>query len=282
MSYSKPITGAIARAFYVEETIYGTTPANPAFQWIGVVQNVEPSYDRSLIKLRGIGSRDLSYIIKGLLKAEVSFEYAFQDNTFLNFANSLNDFSVEIFTVDQATTINSYLHTGGMINTVDVSCSVNNLVTVKPTVIAKNVTISTSHPTGATYANDPGTTPKMWYDTKVEIPAGTEIDGVTDWSFRINNNMERFPVITSTSGDLLKYLVERHRELTGDLTVAYMSNTLMSAVKDATEQATLKITIGSNTYTFNNVKFDTGKLTMRPAEVIPQKLSWTAKTLTIA
>ena len=280
MSYSKPITGAIAKAYYVEEATYGTTPANPAFQWIGVVQNVEPSYDRSLIKLRGIGSRDLSYIIKGLFKAEISFEYAFQTKDFLAFARDLNDFSLEVFT-DDGTTIHSYLHSGGMINNVEVSASVNNLVTVKPTIIAKNVTINTSHPSGATYSGS-AITPYTWYDTQVEIPSGTVIDGVTDWSFRINNNMERYPVITTTSGDLLKYLVERQREYSGELTVAYMSSTLMSALTSATEQATLKITIGTNTFTFNNVKFDTGRLTIRPTDVIPQKLSWTAKTLTIA
>ena len=281
MSYSKPITGAIAKAVYVEETTYGTTPANPSFQWIGIAQNVEPNYDRSLIKLRGIGSRDLSYIINGLLKVEISLEYAYQNNTFLAFANTLNDFSLEVFT-DNGTTINSFLHSGGMINSVDVSASVNNLVTVKPNIIAKNVTIGNAHPTGATYASDPAVTPKTWYDTRVEIPTGTEIDGVTDWSFKINNNLERYPVIRSTSGDLLKYLVERQREFSGELTIAYMSNTLLTAMTDAAEQATLKITVGTDTFTFNNVNFDTGRLTARPVEVIPQKLTWTAKTLTIA
>jgi hypothetical protein len=280
MSYSKPITGAIAKAYYVEEATYGTTPANPSFQWIGVVQNVEPNMDRSLIKLRGIGSRDLSYIIKGLLKAEVSMEYAYEDNIFLNFADYLNDFSMEVYT-DNGTTVNSYLYVGGMINSVDVNCSVNNLITVKPNIIAKNVTIGTAHPSGATYASDSGFAPKTWYDTKVEIPSGTEIDGVTDWSFKINNNLERYPVVTSTSGDLLKYLVERHREYTGELTVAYMSNTLLSAMKDSSEMATLNINISGHNYMFNKVKFDTGRLTARPVEVIPQKLSWTAKTLTI-
>jgi len=281
MSYSKPITGAIAKAFYVEETTYGTTPANPSFQWIGIVQNVEPNYDRSLIKLRGIGSRDLSYILRGLLKAEVSMEHAYQNKTFLAFANTLNDFSMEVYT-DDGTTINSFLHTGGMINSVDVSCSVNNLVTVKPNIIAKTVTIGTTHPSGATYASDPATTPKTWYNTKMEIPSGTEIGGVTDWSFKINNNLERYPVITNINGDLLKYLVERQREYTGELTIAYMSNTLLTAMTDAAEQATLKITVGTDTFTFNNVNFDTGRLTARPVEVIPQKLTWTAKTLTIA
>jgi hypothetical protein len=280
MSYSKPITGAIAKAYYVEETTYGSTPANPSFQWIGIVQNVEPNYDRSLIKLRGIGSRDLAYIIKGLLKAEVSIEYAYQNKTFLAFANTLNDFSMEVFT-DDDTTINSFLHTGGMINSVDVSASVNNLVTVKPNIIAKNVTIGTTHPTGATYASDPATTPKTWYDTKVETPAGAEIDGVTDWSFKINNNLERYPVITTTSGDVLKYLVERQRELSGELTIAYMDKTLLTAVANATEQVILKIVVGTDIFWFNNVKFDTGRLTARPTEVIPQKLAWTAKTLTI-
>jgi len=281
MSYSKPITGAIAKAYYVEETIYGSIPTNPSFQWIGIVQNVEQNMDRSLIKLRGIGTRDLSYIIKGLLKAEISMEYAYQNKTFLNFANMLNDFSMEVFT-DDGTTINSFICTGGMINSVDVSASVNNLVTVKPNIIAKNFVCTTAHPSGSTYASDPATTPKTWYDTKVEIPSGTELDGVTDWGFKINNNLERYPVITSTNGDLLKYLIERQREYSGELTIAYMGNTLLSAMANATEQATLKITVGTDTFTFNNVKFDTGRLTARPVEVIPQKLSWTAKTLTTA
>jgi len=279
MSYSKPITGAIAKAYYVEETTYGSTPANPSFQWIGIVQNVEPNMDRSLIKLRGVGSRDLSYIIKGLLKAEISMEYAYQNNTFLAFANMLNDFSMEVYT-DNGATLNSYLYVGGMINSVEVSASVNNLVTVKPNIIAKTVTIGSAHPSGATYASDPATTPKTWYNTTVQFPSGTEIGGVTDWSFKINNNMERYPVVTSTDGDLLKYLVERQREYTGELTMAYMSSTFLSTLKDALED-TLKITIGTDSYNFYNVKFDTGRLTARPVEVIPQKLSWTAKTFTI-
>jgi hypothetical protein len=275
---STPYTGAAVKTQYVEEVTYGQTPTNPTFLWIGIIQNVEPSYDRGLIKLPGIGTRDLTYILKGLAQYGVALQYAYQNKTFLHFVKDLNDFSLETW-FEKGSLINSYLNKGAMINALTVSASVNEPVTVKPDIILQDVAISTNHPSGATYANDPGTVPKTWYDTQATLDAAV-IDALTDWHFTVNNNLQRFPVIRSSSGDLLKFLIERQRQLSGELTVAYMDSALLAKVAGATE-FTLVFTVGSDTFTFNNCKFDAGRFAAKPVEVVPQRLPWTAKTLTI-
>jgi len=56
-----------AKIFYVEETTYGVTPTNPSMLGIATAENVEPALDPGLLKIRGIGSRDLKVIKKGLM-----------------------------------------------------------------------------------------------------------------------------------------------------------------------------------------------------------------------
>ena len=53
------------RVYFVEEVNYGETPATPAMLGINT-QNVEPALDPQLVKVRGVGSRDLQSISKGL------------------------------------------------------------------------------------------------------------------------------------------------------------------------------------------------------------------------
>jgi hypothetical protein len=238
----------------------------------------EPNYVRNLIKLRAVGSRDLAYTIKGLKEIGLSFEYAYQNKTFLSFANGLNDFSVEIYDLVTSPTY-TWLHKGGIINSLAISASVGQIVTVKPEIFFQDVTVGSAHPSGATFSSDPGTTPKTWYDCSVTI-SGSPWDGVTDFHFAIHNNLHRFPTIRSTSGDLLKFLAERQRDLTGELTLAFMDNTQLTNLLSAAD-LTLAFAVGSDTYTFNNAKWDSDRMSIRPTEIITQRLPFTAKTLTI-
>ncbi|MEM3698126.1 MAG: hypothetical protein QXQ94_11670, partial [Candidatus Bathyarchaeia archaeon] len=55
------------RVYFVVESTYGETPANPSM--LGVLsENVDAGIDPNLIKVRGIGSRDLTALKKGLRK----------------------------------------------------------------------------------------------------------------------------------------------------------------------------------------------------------------------
>ena len=58
------------RVYFVQESVYGETPANPSMVGINT-EGVEPSLDPGLIKIRGVGSRDLQSISKGLRKVHL-------------------------------------------------------------------------------------------------------------------------------------------------------------------------------------------------------------------
>jgi len=54
-----------SRVYYVEETEYGQTPANPSMLSVPA-ESLEPAVNPNNIKLRGVGSIDLQAIKKGL------------------------------------------------------------------------------------------------------------------------------------------------------------------------------------------------------------------------
>lgn len=96
-----PVYGAHeANVYFIEETNYGETPSGtgqPAMAAVGIVQDVEPALNPSLIKVRGIGSRDLQSIRRGLRQANLKIVYALQNINFLQHVTTLTSLSVEVF-----------------------------------------------------------------------------------------------------------------------------------------------------------------------------------------
>jgi len=90
-------TGEEAKAYYVEETTYGVTPTNPAMLNIGIIQDVEPALDPRNIVIRGIGSRNVKAIRKGLRHIDLKINYTPQNWNFFNYVRSLKAISVEVF-----------------------------------------------------------------------------------------------------------------------------------------------------------------------------------------
>jgi len=278
-------TGANIKAQYILESSYGICPSNPAFQWIGPNQSVDPDYTRKHIKVPAVGSRDLAYIMKGLAEYGVSLEYVYQNKTFLQLAlgaSPLSSFSLEVWLEKSAGAIDSLLNLGGLIEQIQLIAAINEPMKVKAEIYCQNATLTTAHPSDATYASDPGTIPKGWYDSQCTVSGGTAVivDGLTDWTVTIKNNFQRQPVIRSTSGDLIKYMVERQRSYTGELTVAYIDEALLTLLINCTN-LDVTFAVGSDTYKFMGCKFDSNKLTGKIPDVIPQKIPFTAKTLTV-
>jgi len=88
-----------AKVYYVEETTYGQTPRpNPNMLGLKTAFDVEHNIDPGLLKLRGIGSRDLDTIKKGLRKPTLKFGYLIPSAAPINFllyAQTLNSLSVD-------------------------------------------------------------------------------------------------------------------------------------------------------------------------------------------
>jgi len=217
-----------ARIYYVQESTYGVTPTNPSMLGLATAENVEPTVDPGFVKLRGLGSRDLQTIRRGLRHVDLKVSYALPSDAPINLlqhVTTLNSLSVEVF-YEKSSGIIDLLHKGCRIDKAAVECSAEDVVKASVEIVGQDITVGTSKIAGATYADYSGAVP--FYESYVQRGAGdgsglAAVERVVDWKFRVENNLKRVPVIRSTSGHLLKYLQERHRVLAGELTFEFES-----------------------------------------------------------
>jgi len=241
-----------AKIYYVQESTYGQTPTNPSMLGIATASDVEPGLDPGLVKVRGIGSRDLKTIRRGLRHVDLRVAYALPSDApinFLQYITTLYSMSLEVF-YEKASGIIDLLHKGVRMDKVTVECSIEDIVKATADLIGQDLTVGTAKITGANYADYSGAVP--YHESYVQRGAGdgsglTAVERVTDWKFSIENNLKRVPVIRSTSGHLLKYLQERHRVLSGEVTFEFESKQEYDDVISDTEFS-LKFGLGGANY----------------------------------
>jgi len=129
-------TGEEAKAYYVEEATYGTTPTDPAMLCIGVIQEIEPALDPRNIVLRGIGSRNVKAIRRGLRHIDLKVVYTPQNWNFFNYARSLKSTSVEVY-YEKTIGVVSLNHKGCKVDRAKVEVSIEDPVKVTMDLIGK-------------------------------------------------------------------------------------------------------------------------------------------------
>jgi len=283
---SMPYGAHEAKIYYVQETNYGETPTNPSMLGIKA-ENIEPALNPSLIKVRGIGSRDLQVIKKGLRHVDVKVVYPLPSDAPINFLQhiaTLNSLSVEIF-YEKASGVIDILHKGCRMDKTTVECSIEDVVKATVELIGQNAVVGISKITGATYADYLGAIP--YYDSYVQRGAGdgsglAAVERVTNWKFTIENNLKQVPVIRSTSGDMLKYLPTRHRNLIGELTFEFESKQEFDDVINDSEFS-LKFGLGgSNNALFKYCKWENVSMSTRIEDLVSLKASFVAKDVVIS
>jgi hypothetical protein len=277
-----PVYGAHeAKAYYVVESTYGETPTNPSMTGLATAENIEPNLNPGLIKVRGTGSRDLQAIRKGLRQVGLKIGYnlpAASPIDFLLHIQTLNSLSLEV-TYEKATAIIDLLYTGCRLNTITVECSVEDLLKATVELIGQDVAVGTSKISGATYADHSGAIP--YYESYIKKDT-TTLDHVTDFSFTIENNLKRVPVIRTTDGHLLKYLPERHRNCTGEVTFDFETKDEFDDVINDTDFS-LEFGLGaSNKAVFSNCKWDNISPPTTIDDLVSVKAPFVAKSVTIS
>jgi len=277
-----PVYGAHeAKAYYVEESTYGVTPTNPAMLGIATAENVEPALNPELIKVRGTGSRDLQTIRKGLRQVGLKIAYNLPSDSPINFlqhVQTLNSLSVEVV-YEKSTGIIDLLHKGCRFNSLIVECSVEGLLKAVAELIGQDVAVGTSKISGATYADYSGAVP--YYESYVKKGA-TTLERVTDFRFTIENNLKRVPVIRTTSGHLLKYLPERHRNCSGELTFDFETKDEFDEVVNDTEFSLEFGLGGTKKAVFSNCRWESVSPPTRVEDLVSVKAPFVAKTVAIS
>jgi len=271
-------TGEQAKAYYVEEATYGTTPANPAMLCIGVIQEIEPSVDPKNIVLRGIGSRSVKAIRRGLHNIDLKVVYTPQNWNFFNYARSLKSTSLEVY-YEKTSGIISLNHKGCKVDKAKVDVSIEDPVKVTMDLIGQDVAVGTAK-IGASYEAEPSTNPLTGSDCSIS-KAGAEITRFSDFSLEIGNNLKRQPVIRSTTPYLIKSLPERHEVLQGSIRADFESKAELDDILGDTE-FTLLFNIGGANFSFTGCRWRSSRLPTKIEDTVAQTLEWEAKGLAIS
>jgi len=270
------------RVYYVDESVYGTTPTNPTMYSVPADQ-IDPSIDPSNLRLRGAGSYDLQVIKKGLRQVALKVGYPLPSAAPINLLQwakmDLNkSLSMQVLyykgVFASATDIISLLFTGMKFHKVSVSCSIEDVVRAIAEFMGQDVAIGTAKITGATYSDYTGAV--AFHESYVKKDT-TTLDRVTDWKFDIENNLKRVPVIRSTNGHLLKYLPFRHRDLSGELTFEFETKTEADEILADTEFSLEFGLGGSNKAVFTGCKWDNVSLPAKMEDLISLKAAFIAK-----
>jgi len=275
------------KIFYIQETTYGTTPTAPAMLGIPA-ENVEPSISPNNIKLRGVGSADLQAIKKGLRQPSLKIAYPLPSDAPVNFLQYAKTDLAESLSIQvlyfkgafaSATDIASLLLKGCKFQRATVECSVEDVVKATVEVLAQDLSVGTAKITDATYADYTGAVP--FYESYVK-KGSTTLSRVTDWKFTVENNLKPVPVIRTSSGNILKYLPNRQRDLTGELVFEFESKEEFDDVVNDTE-FTLEFGLGGSCKAvFSGCKWENASAPTKIEDLVSLKAQFVATSVSIS
>lgn len=273
------------RVYMVQESTYGQTPANPA--WLGMpAENVEPSVSPGLVKVRTVGSRDLSALKRGLRSPTVKVGHILPSDApvvLIQHANTLNSLSLQLVyykgLFSSPSDILTLTFTGMRVHKVDVEYSVDDFAKATVELVGQNLVTGTAK--SGTYT-DYGGAVTGCYVQKGD-PDGSNlatVERVTDWKFSVENNLKAVPVQRVATPYLLKYLVARHRELHGEVVFEFEDKAEFDEVL-ADAEFSLKFVVGSAYALFKYCKWEDVAAPARIEDLVSCKARFVARDVVI-
>ena len=276
--------GTLSKFNYILEDYLGAPlPTNPAFKTL-TTDNVEPSIDTALIKRHGCGTRDLTALKRGMLKADLKIAYPLPSDDIMNFVHHVVDcFAFTCTVLDEGPDeLIDVLYTGSRIDKATISCSIEDILRAECDLMAQDVTGASTKPEGATYEELAGAV--SWADVAVlkgdadgSNLAPFEIS--TDWKFTIANNLKRVGVIRAENPTKPKYLVPMQRDLYGELTCTFENKDQYYAAADGAFSLKFDLSAGKF-FLFKNCQWANVSSVRRPEDLVSLKLAFTAETFT--
>jgi len=280
-----------SRVYFVQESVYGVTPTSPSM--VGVnTEGVEPSLDPGLIKIRGVGSRDLQSISKGLRRVHLKIPSVLTSESpiaFIQHAQTLSSLSIQVVyykgLFSSPTNVISFLYKGCRMNKLDVECNIEDVMRASVELIGQDVAVGTAKIAGATYGDYGGAVPYNQSYVMRGLGDGSSLgylERVTGWKFSIENNLKPVPVIRSANGYLLKYLPARHRNLSGELTFEFEDKAEFDDVINDSEFS-LKFGLSGNySALFKYCKWEDVATPTRIEDLVSLKAKFAARDLWIS
>ncbi len=276
--------GATSKFNYILEDYLGAPlPPNPIFKTL-TADDIEPAIDPSLVKIRGCGTRDLVALKRGLLKADLKVAYPLPSDDIMNFVHHVVDcFALTVSVLDEGQDeLVDLLYTGSRIDKATISCSMEDVLRAECDLMSQDVTGASAKPAGATYDLLSGAV--SWEDIAVlkgnaDGSNLSPFEVTTDWKFTIANNLKRVGVIRASNPTKPKYIVPRHRDLSGELTCTFENKDQYYAAADGSFSLKFDLSAGKY-FLFKNCQWANVSSVRRPEDIIAMKLGFTAESFT--
>jgi hypothetical protein len=276
--------GALSEFNYILESYLGAPLGEaPAFTTL-IVDNIEPSIDPALVKIRGCGSRDLSALKRGLLKAGIKVAYPLPSDDIMNFVHHVVDcFSLTLSVLDEGPDeLVDVLYSGSRIDKATISCSLEDVLRAECDLMSQDVTGASAKPAGATYNQLDGAV--SWADVAVlkgaaDGSALVPFEVTTDWKFTIANNLKRIGVMRATNATKPKYIVPLQRDLGGELTCTFENKDQYYAAADGAFSLKFDLSAGKY-FLFKNCQWSNVGSIRKPDDIVSLKLGFTAESFT--
>jgi hypothetical protein len=261
--------------FYNEASYGGSPGASPTTLYrIGYVTELRPSFDpehNRVFALRDGGSEGRPVAI--LMRREnvrlgLKWLQGQLGDYFQKYLLGGYNFFAEAKLYRDASSKLYLYWTGLKLDTLSVQCSVGEPVLWSAELIGKlyDSKSSTIHSYGAA----PGT-PWEWDDCYVQVSTNgtdwTTMDGVTDWEFRVDNQLKPNYVFNSTGSKQLSSLEEMEQLCDARLTMTLQDDAYLSYLLDQTE-LWLRVMLPNSQW----IKFSNGKMKTLDPLVKPEDL----------
>jgi hypothetical protein len=276
--------GATSKFNYILESYLGAPlPQNPVFKTL-TADDIEPAIDPALVKIRGCGTRDLVALKRGLLKADLKVAYPLPSDDIMNFVHHVVDcFALTISVLDEGPDeLVDLLYTGSRIDKATISCSMEDVLRAECDLMSQDATGASAKPAGATYNLLSGAV--SWEDVAVlkgnaDGSNLTPFEVTTDWKFTIANNLKRVGVIRAANPTKPKYIIPRHRDLSGELTCTFENKDQYYAAADGSFSLKFDLSAGKY-FLFKNCQWANVSSVRRPEDIVSMKLGFTAESFT--
>jgi hypothetical protein len=189
----------------------------------------------------------------------------------------------EVTDSDEAgTDIVDVLYSGSRIDKAILSCSIDDVLRAECNLMSQDVNAAAALIDGATWSELGGAV--AFSDTAL-LKGGADgsnlapFEVVTDWKFTIANNLKRVGVIRVSDPTILKYLVPRHRELSGELTCTFENKD--QYYEAAAGAFSLKFDLSAGKFfTFKDCQWEKVNSVHKPEDLVSLKLAFTAESIT--
>jgi len=282
MALSYPLSGYEAELYEFLEATYGVGPTNEDMGKLYLIESFESNVDPSLIEIRGVGSRDVQMLKRGLTQAVIKLVMIPKEDLlgFIDYIieNPQKSYSIEAV-YQRGAEIISLRHFGCCLNKLKMSCAQDDMLRAEMEFWAQRPNSATQKWSTGTYGTQTGDL-VAWYQTYLKR-SGILTEKCVSWEFSVDENLKRLPVIRSTEANLLKYMQRRQRAVKGELVFIFNENAeYLEVVNDM--EFTLEFGFGAaKKATLSGCKWSKIALPTH-LEDVPVNLPFTAKSIAFA